>query len=447
MRYSFFGRAQSCSGVSDRKFYLEQSLATQSCFYKRKCKPWMVLLTLNTTSSYRWVILGVVWIIAFTCALTTFVCPPHIDEMIHTFRISIPEAAMFMSLINLSAFSFNFVGGIVSAKTGARQLMGAGLAIIAGAQIISGLTGSYIIELAARFVLGMGIGLTMICVMKSVAEWFSLRELALAFSIQATGWATGNAVGLAAAIPLSKVLGVGWEGTFLAVGAFTVVVNVAFWVLFREATPIQERTSSEVQELKIGGLLKMKDFWIVCIGLIGQIVGMSIAMTWLPLSLTEADWTASEAAFLTTLFPIMGIPANLVGGAIANKLGRKKPLFMVSGAFLMIAYVLFAVTTQGALIWVATILAGWFNFFFVGPLLAIPAELPDVGPRRSGIFLGLMNLLSGVGGFLAPLAVGLLRESTGSFAAGFIFAALTSALLLIPGFIAKETSGIRAKQV
>src|SRR4030042_1843482 len=161
----------------------------------------MVHLTLNNTLPYRWVILGVVWIIAFTCALTTFVCPPHIDEMIQSFGISITEASMFMSLINLSTLSFNFVGGILLGKTGARKIMGTGLAVIAVSQIISGLTGSYIVEVSARLVLGMGIGVTMICMMQSVSEWFSLRELSTAFSIQVTGWVSGKGVGLAAALP------------------------------------------------------------------------------------------------------------------------------------------------------------------------------------------------------------------------------------------------------
>jgi len=379
-----------------------------------------------------------VWIIAFTCALTTFVCPPHMDEMIQTFGISITEASMFMSLINLSTLSFNFVGGILLGKTGARKIMGTGLAVIAVSQIISGLTGSYIVEVSARLVLGMGIGVTMICMMQSVSEWFSLRELSTAFSIQVTGWVTGNVVGLAAPIPLSKALGTDWRGTFLAFGAFALVVNLIFWVFFREPKATQEYTSRQGEGIKLGEILRLKDFWILSLGFMGQILGMSIAMTWLPKSLAEAGWTASSAALLTTIFPLMGLPGNLAGGLIANKLGRKKPLFLISGVFLMISYVILALAAQSILVWVAMILGGWFNFFFVGPLLAMPSELPEIGPRKSGIFLGLSNLITGSGGFFAPLLAGIMRESTGSFVSSFLFAGLLSALLLIPGFVARE---------
>jgi NNP family nitrate/nitrite transporter-like MFS transporter len=360
------------------------------------------------------------------------------DEMIQTFGISITEASMFMSLINLSTLSFNFVGGILLGKTGARKIMGTGLAVIAVSQIISGLTGSYIVEVSARLVLGMGIGVTMICMMQSVSEWFSLRELSTAFSIQVTGWVTGNVVGLAAPIPLSKALGTDWRGTFLAFGAFALVVNLIFWIFFREPKATQEYTSRQGEGIKLGEILRLKDFWILSLGFMGQILGMSIAMTWLPKSLAEAGWTASSAALLTTIFPLMGLPGNLAGGLIANKLGRKKPLFLISGVFLMISYVILALAAQSILVWVAMILGGWFNFFFVGPLLAMPSELPEIGPRKSGIFLGLSNLITGSGGFFAPLLAGIMRESTGSFVSSFLFAGLLSALLLIPGFVARE---------
>jgi predicted MFS family arabinose efflux permease len=401
----------------------------------------------NTTSPYRWVILGVAWLIACICALTTFVCAPHLEAMIATFHISIAEASLFMSLINLSTFSFNLVGGLLLRQAQARTLIGVALAVVTTSQLISGLTDSYLIEMTARCVLGMGIGVTMICVLQSLSEWFPVRELSTAFSIQVTGWATGNVIGLAAPIPLSQALGTSWRGSFLVFGALTFVTYLVFWLLFRESTTAQTQTSRGMDGITVGAILKMKEFWILSVGLLGQISGMSIAMTWLPTSLMEAGWAPASAALLTTIFPLMGIPANLVGGVCANKLKRRKPLFVGSGVGLMLSYVIFAVAAQGTLVWVAMIVGGWFNFFFIGPILAIPSELPEVGARGTGLFLGVQNLIVGVGGFLAPLAAGVMRETTGSFGAGFGFAACLSALILIPGFLARERDNRRETQV
>jgi predicted MFS family arabinose efflux permease len=319
--------------------------------------------------------LGVAWLIAFICALTTFACSPHIDEMIQTFNISITEASLFMSLVNLSTFSFNFVGGILLGKTNARKLIGVALAVVMVSQLISGLTDSYIIEVTARCVLGMGIGVTIICVIQSISDWFPVNELSMAFSIQVTGWATGNVIGLAAPIPLSKALDTSWRGTFLVFGVFTLVIYIAFGMLFREAKTSQEHTSRGVDGIKLQELLKMKDFWILSFGLLGQISGMSIAMTWLPKSLTEGGWVPASAALFTTIFPLIGIPANLVGGFSTNKLKRKKPLFILSSVSLILSYAIFAFAAQDLLVWIAMILGGWFNFFFIARARFLKSDL------------------------------------------------------------------------
>ncbi|MFQ6075902.1 MAG: hypothetical protein ACE5Z5_07195 [Candidatus Bathyarchaeia archaeon] len=114
-------------------------------------------------------------------------------------------------------------------------------------------------------------------------------------------------------------------------------------------------------------------------------------------------------------------------------------MIAVSAVCLSISYGLFTLATQGLLVWVAAASSGWFGYFFVGPLLATPSELPEVGHERSGTFFGIMQMLAGVAGFFAPIAVGWVREATGSFTLGFIIAAVTTVLLLIPGIFGRET--------
>jgi MFS transporter, NNP family, nitrate/nitrite transporter len=54
--------------------------------------------------------------------------------------------------------------------------------------------------------------------------------------------------------------------------------------------------------------------------------------------------------------------------------------------------------------------------------------VPQRFPGRVGAVTGLVGAAGGVGGFVLPFALGSLRGSTGSFAAGF--AVLTAAALL-----------------
>ncbi|MFQ6075901.1 MAG: MFS transporter, partial [Candidatus Bathyarchaeia archaeon] len=187
---------------------------------------------------------------------------------------------------------------------------------MATAQVTSGLVDSFILEALARLLLGVGIGLAIVCVIKAIAEWFPSKELAMAESVQATGWAVGNAVGLAAAIPLSLALGMGWRGTFLAFGIFSVGFVVLFWVLAKERRPSASGLDRHKTDL-VGGvldMLKIRELWIITFGMAGAFSGSSIVMTWLPKSLIDAGWGEASASLLATVVPMVGIPANLAGG-------------------------------------------------------------------------------------------------------------------------------------
>ena len=64
--------------------------------------------------AYRWVILTIAWLTAFTCALTTFVYPPLLEEMIDALAMSLSQAGLLMSLTTLTTMSFTFVGGVLA---------------------------------------------------------------------------------------------------------------------------------------------------------------------------------------------------------------------------------------------------------------------------------------------------------------------------------------------
>lgn len=397
---------------------------------------------------YRWVILFVAWLTSFTCALTTFCYPPLLNEIMLSLQMSTTQAGMLMSLTTLTTMSFNFIGGILSDKIGTKITMGTGIAIITVSQITMIMANSYFTAALLRLLLGVGIGISTICLIKSVSEWFPSKERAMAQSIQATGWASGNALGLFLAIPLTQVLNIGWKGTFLLFGIFSLIINFLFWFLFKESN-ISSNNKIHLQKQsneRISSLLRIKELWILTIGLSGAFSSSSIIMTWLPKSLIDSGWNNMLAAQLSTIIPLVGIPANLAGGIISDRLGKRKPLIGVSAIFLIASYAILLIDTQGTLIWVAAASSGWFNFFFIGPLLAIPSELPEIGQERSGVFIGIVQMFSGIAGFISPLAVGWMREITGSFMLGFAFSSVSSALLLVPAIFGRETGWNRSNK-
>jgi nitrate/nitrite transporter NarK len=114
-------------------------------------------------------------------------------------------------------------------------------------------------------------------------------------------------------------------------------------------------------------------------------------------------------------------------------------VILISGIGLCLSYILLALAIPHSLVWLGVLLAGWFNYFPSGPLFAVPAGLPELDSHSLGTFIGIMMVLSGIGGFISPIIVATLQNTTGTFTLGFLLSAFVAALLVLPGLLGRET--------
>ena len=63
---------------------------------------------------------------------------------------------------------------------------------------------------------------------------------------------------------------------------------------------------------------------------------------------------------------------------------------------------------------------------YLTPFYALPKLFLE-GPAAAGA-IGLINAIANLGGFAGPWALGTLSKRTGSYAAGFVYLAITTAL-------------------
>jgi nitrate/nitrite transporter NarK len=61
----------------------------------------------------------------------------------------------------------------------------------------------------------------------------------------------------------------------------------------------------------------------------------------------------------------------------------------------------------------------------LSPLIrAVPVELEGIGARLTGTAVGIVFAVGEIGGFLGPVAIGVLRDTMGTFTPGLLVAAL-----------------------
>lgn len=267
-------------------------------------------------------------------------------------------------------------------------------------------------------VFGVGAGVAGTLLPAIVKARFASRstQVTAGYAIALNGAA---ALSAAIAVPLARIVG-GWRGALAVFGAWDVLL-ACVWVASARGktvpTPFdgspEPMHSVPPPPVRVPGRTIRPPVLALIFGLQGTVYyGLN---TWLAGIYRAHGWGASSAGVLVGVLNFSTLPATLAIGALASRRrGRLRYLAMAS-AVLAGATLGIAVAPSGGFAWTA--LAGLALGTIFPLCMAATVELgsdPQQVTRATGVMLG--------GGYLiaafAPLVLGALRDSSGSFTAG-----------------------------
>lgn len=287
-----------------------------------------------------------------------------------------------------------------------------------------GFAHSYAGYIAGGFFLGVA-GASFAVGVPFVSRWFTPERQGTALGIYGIG-NIGTAATVFAMIPLTHAFG-GRQGAFLFYLVPLALMAIVFWLFARDApglvTPPSFGTSlADVGRRTITWHLGL--FYFVTFG------GFVFFANYLPQLL--GDWfpfDRRDAGLQAAIFTMGATLARPVGGWLADQLGGTKVLIWVFS---------FVVATRLVLAWQA----GAANIVIVTDLLFIIALGFGIGngavfklvaqffPKNTGLAGGLVGAAGGLGGFFPPIIMGFVKDTTGSYAIGFVILATLAAFCL-----------------
>lgn len=329
----------------------------------------------------------------------------------------------------LSAFFWSYAlmqipVGWCSDRLDLRWLYAATFALWSFAQGLTGMAGSLVALLAFRILLGVGESIYLPGGTKIVSLLFAPKERGLPSGLFDFGTRTGLV--LEGLLVPWLLVHVGWRHTFVILG-FTALVWIApwFWIFPRRLPGINSNiASAELAWRPLARSLLNRNLLGICLGFFCFDYYWYVLVTWLPdylvtvrrLSIVQAGFYASLAFFT------FGI-AEPIGGWIADSLIRRgwqetaTRKGIVVFAFSMGIFLIAAMRTAHTGVAIYLLIAGCMVGLATGNLLAI---LQSCAPIEAvGIWTGAENFAGNLAGIIAPLAVGFLTTSYGSYVPGF----------------------------
>ena len=303
------------------------------------------------------------------------------------------------------------------------------------AQGITGLASGLAALVGFRILLGVGESIYLPGGTKIVSLLFAPRERGLPSGLFDFGTRTGLV--LEGILVPWLLVHLGWRRTFLLLG-FTALLWIAPWfAVFPRHLQAAGPKVAPPDLASVARSLLNRNLLGICLGFFCFDYYWYVLVTWLPDYLvTVRRFSIVQAGFYASLaFFTFGI-AEPIGGWIADTLIRRgwdetaTRTGIVTVAFAMGVFLIAAMRTAHTGVAICLLIAACLVGLATGNLLAI---LQSCAPAESvGIWTGAENFAGNLAGIIAPLAVGFLIASFGSYIPGFELASI----VLLAGVLA-----------
>ena len=153
----------------------------------------------------------------------------------------------------------------------------------------------------------------------------------------------------------------------------------------------------------------------------------------------------TQSGFATSLLPLVGVISVLIGGILPLKIGTPRLYLILPGIMIVVGGPACYLFGNPIIIYSALILVGVGSWLYVPTLLSETMRLANMAPNKVSVIWGSLITFSGLSMFISPVLVGIIRDASGSFLAGFIICSIASSTLLISGIFIPKESDVKLK--
>jgi predicted MFS family arabinose efflux permease len=386
-----------------------------------------VTTTVQPVASGGWLLPFAATLIAmFALQLSNLGFSPLLPSIQQEFGMSYTQLGLFTGLYGLLAMVLSVPAGIGAKRFGEKHVLGIGLLGVAAGSVLLGEAWSFGSAMAFR-------GLTIF------GYRFAFVSVLIAVALTAPPSLRGRTMGvLGATSALASVIGAplggvlvgefGWRVAILGYAAMAVVGATVFWLFYRPTSGAPGGAGPQA----VHGAGSRSAFLSPVVWMIALIVGLGgfgqFTVTYFVPSVAKALYNldATAAGLIISAGYLTAIVVNLGVGLLADRYNKLVVLGLV---FIILSVASASLAMENlATFRVATATVIGFGFTAANQLYGLAGL---VMPRHeAGHAMGVVSLGAGLFGYFGPQMLGVLRDVTGSFAAGFYMVAVADVLTL-----------------
>jgi predicted MFS family arabinose efflux permease len=379
------------------------------------------------------------WILPFAATLAAMFAlqlsnlgfAPLLPSIQDEFGMSYTQLGLFTGMYGLLAMVLSVPAGVAAKRVGEKRVLAAGLLGVAAGSVLLGEAWSAVSAILFR-------GLTI------VGYRFAFVSVLIAVALTAPPSLRGRTMGvLGATSALASVVGAplggllvgefGWRVAILGYAAMAVLGTAVFWLFYVPSAQAAPAAHDHDPAAPADPDARRSAFRSPAVWLLALIVGMGgfgqFTVTNFAPSVARSVYglNAAAAGVLISTGYMAAIVLNLLVGLLADRVNK---LVVLGGVFAVLAAASASMAADDLTTFrVATALVIGLGFTATNQIYGLAASV--IPRREAGHAMGIVSLGAGLFGFFGPQMLGILRDVTGSFDAGFYMVATADLVTVV----------------
>ncbi|MCB0649115.1 MAG: MFS transporter [Saprospiraceae bacterium] len=384
------------------------------------------------------------WLVPFAAALFAMLClqmsnlgfSPLLPSIQKEFDLNYSQIGLFTGMYGIIAIFLSLPTGISIKKWGEKTVLLAGTSIVIIGLLLLSQSTDFNSALTNRAIWIAGYR-------------FSFISILTAVSLTAPSHLKGRVMGIVGAVSsLASVIGAplagslaesfGWRYGFAGYIATDILSLIAIYFFYTRQSQGEVGSLHQVGEKTEKSTVNaFKVPYVWGLGLVISMAGMSsLTITYFVPSAGDAIFgmTKTQTAWIISMGYLLAIPVNLLAGYFSDKYSKWWTVITLTTIGIIGLYFLSSrdeVVFKGAAI---VVLA--FSFACTNQNYSIAGEL--LKGRETGNVMGVISLLTGISAYMGPQLLGVLRDRTGNFDAGWYMIMTIVSIALGGIFILKK---------
>lgn len=345
------------------------------------------------------------------------------DFLMADFRITGAELGSLSGIYFFVYAAMQIPSGVIADTLGTRTAVVSGNVMAGTGSLIFALAPGFELAYFGRFLVGLGVSVIFVSIMKNNAAWFHEKVFAAMSGVTVL---FGNLGSVLAAAPLAVLLDTyAWRTVFLGIGGLSFLLGLLGFLFVRNrpedlgfaapgrfASAAKPRISTNWMR-NLASVLKTPriwpSFWLQ-FGMTGTLYAF-MGLWGVPYLKDVHGLSRTDAADYMTLMIVSFALGSFFFGWLSDRMGRRKPLIVLSlGTFIAVwLYFMYGTWGPGKM---GFLIFGALGFLGSGFIITFAAAKEVCHPDLSGMAVSIVNCGCFIGTTVLQPLVGYLADST-----------------------------------